>query len=288
MMADKLQSINIHALLQTQNRLMSQPAIQCPSGLQSLVTPLLGDTFSILLTTNKQQGMTTSDFVFLLKISEDILELEEKKAGKQRLFKMLFGSSFLSINQRRAMGDDFKVFADRLKILGIQLQKKPYKFWATFLKDDEGVEAKFQPVQNSDLLSQKTAGALLQLAQKMGRPSPIERVVSTTDNDVLRQLTEVKSLLLSILETSQKVIITNSEIVKNHQKMIYTFSITNKYATFLEKSSVMQNKWELDLVSMKSILNQMPFEANSASWLSMRIESVAQDIVAKKAEMYRK
>jgi hypothetical protein len=50
----------------------------------------------------------------------------------------------------------------------------------------------------------------------------------------------------------------------------------------------MQNKWELDLISMKSTLNEVAFEANSAEWLSMKIDSVAQDILANRAEMYRK
>jgi hypothetical protein len=291
-MEPKIQSINIHDLLHAENRSAGQTAVnaavQLPSGLQWLVTPLLEDTFSILLTTNKYPGISDAAFVFLLKISDGFLELEEKKEGKRRLFKLIFGSSFLSVNQRRAMGDDFKLFADRLKILGVHLQGKPYKFWAKFLKEAEGVAEKFQPVQNSEVLSHKTAGALLQLAQKIARPSPVERPPVTTGCASLTQLEEIKEMLLSILDTAQQVVLTNSEIVKNKQKTVYTFTITAKHATFLERSSVMQNKWELDLISMKSTLNEVAFEANSAEWLSMKIDSVAQDILANRAEMYRK
>ena len=161
-------------------------------------------------------------------------------------------------------------------------------FWAKFLKEAEDVAEKFQPVQNSDALSHKAAGMLLQLAQKISRPSPRERQSPTTENAVLAQLAEVKALILSILETAQHVIITNSEIVKNNQKTVYTFSITANYAIFIERSSVMQNKWEFDLISMKSTLNKIPFASNSAEWLSMKIEAIAQDIVANRAEMYRK
>lgn len=293
-MEPKIKSINIHALFHNESRgsgpgvAQASTTTQLPAGLKAIIKSLLEDYFSVLLTTNKQPEMTESAFVFLVKISEDIFELEEKKEGKRRLFKLILGSNFLSINQRRAMGDDFKLFSERLKILGIQLQRKPYKFWAKFLKDADGVEEKFQPVQNSDLLSQKTAGALLQLAQKIARPSPIESPSAATGNATLTQLEAIKEILLSILETARKVVITNSGMVKNNQKSVYTFSITAHHAIFTERSSVMQNKWELDLISMKSTLNQVPFSANSANWLSMKIDSVAQDILANRAEMYRK
>ena len=290
-MEPQIQSINIHALVHSQSGMVGTTAIpslasaQLPAGLQSIVKPLLEESFSALLTTNKQPSVTEPSFVFLLKISGDILELEEKKDGKSRIFKLIFRSSFLSINQRRAMGDDFKLFSERLKILGLHLQKKSYKFWAKFLKEAEGAEVKFQPVEQSEALSNKTAGSLLQLAQKVALP---ETPPSKTEGATLTQLEEIKEMLLSMLETYQQVIITNSELVKNDQKSVYTFTITAKYASFVERSSVMQNKWELDLISMKSTLNQAAFQVNSADWLSKKIESMAQDLLANRAEMYRK
>jgi len=289
-MAPKIQSINIHALLQDQHRLAGVSSVdaQLPANLQAILNPLFGDVFSVLFTTNKPSEMTGPAFVFLLTLSDDILELEETKDGKRRLFKLMFGSRFLSVNKRRAMGDDFKLFADRLKVLGVHLQGSTYPFWAKFLKNGDAETVAFQPVQDSEKLSRTTAVALLQLAQKIGRPGVVDRTPSTTENSVCTQLAEVKDLMLAILETAQQVIITNSELVKNTQTRVYTFSITAKYATFVERSLVMQNTWELDLITMKSTLNKAPFSANSADWLSMKIDAVAQDVLANRAEMYRK
>ncbi|NBV82901.1 hypothetical protein EBR57_02110 [bacterium] len=286
----KIQSINIHALLQDQARLSGTPVLNrpLPTGLQSLVTPLLGGNYLILLTTNKAPEISESAFIFLLKISDDTLELEEKKEGKRRLFKLVFGSSFLSVNQRRAMGDDFKLFADRLKIIGVHLQEKPYKFWAKFLNNAHDAENKLQLVENSDLLSNKTSGVLIQLAQKIGRRSAGERASSTIAPVTLPELDLVKEMLFSILGSAQQVIITNSELVKNQDKTVYTFTITRQYARFLEKNAVIRNEWEIDFVGMKSILNQADFTASSADWLSRKLDSIAQDISANRAEMYSK
>lgn len=290
-MIPQIQSINIHELVQHQRILSSAPITHTtpldtlPSGLESLVTPLLNDTYSSLKTTNEQPPLKKPSLIFILKISKDILELEEKKEGKTRIFKLIFGSRFLSINQRRAMEGDFKHFSERLKLLGLHLQKKTYTFWTTLLKD---VELTFQPMQNSAALSKKTAGTLLQLAQKITRTLVKSPPPATTENDNITHLQEVKEIVLSTLGTAQKIIFTNSELVKNNQNTVYTFTITASYATFVEESPVMKNKWELDLINLKSTLNQEKFNANSALWLTMKIDSIFQDLLSKKAEMYKK
>ena len=293
-MEPQIKSINIHALIQQQGWRIGAPDTPqnpqlptVPTGLLAFIKPLLEQSFSALLTTNKQPDVPDPSFVFVLKISEEVLELEETKEGRSRIFKLIFGTSCLSLNQRRAMSDDFKVFAERLKILGIHLQKKTCRFWAKGLHPGEVASTeKFRPVKDSEGLSHKTAGSLLQLAQKISIPTPLEKSSST--ESALTQLEEIKGMLLDILETSARVVITNSELVKNNDKSIYTFTITAKYANFVERSSVMQNKWELDMVTMQSTLNQQAFQANSADWLSKKIESIAQDLIALRAEIYKK
>jgi hypothetical protein len=280
------------------------PLPTLPSDIQKLFLPFFKGGAEIRLTTNFSQEQDPNSLTFLLKFSKETFELHEEKQSKTRRFELNLVHTFLKFNQRRAMNDDFQIFANRLKVLGVMLQKMPLLWWTKFetppdsqpsltlkLPKELDVPDKTAYIaceEESKMLSAEAAPILLKLSRLLSQPPSPQQATATQTKDLSADLEVIKNHLLDILSDSmQQTVITNSERIDPNLNTLYTLTISPQKTTFVEKSATLKNSVDFDMKTLDITLNEVAFTAATLEWFIQKLEKIGQDLDSNRADMYK-
>ncbi len=282
------------------------PIPSFPPELSRLFFPLFDEQTLVRLTTNFSPGKSSDSLVFVLKFEKNSFILEEEKQSRTRAFKLDVQKSFLTINNRRALSEDFQLYTDRLKLLGVMMQKLPLIWWSkstTQSTDSGGIKLELphaldfpekEGFVSSASLSEKLSAEAAELLLKISRVLSIKKTAvsnpTSMENEgmLIPALENLRDQLKTILPDSlTKAVITNAKKINLNLQTLFCLSVTEDKTSYIEKSTAQKNHFELNMVKLDATLNKQPLSRRTLEWFVQKLRQAGQDLATGKAEMYK-